>query len=102
MSDTAKAMTRYTFTIWQTPDGMDHAKWGDLTASNRHGATMALARKIVFLDGMEDLPVDAVDETGRLRFSARSVYRLAGLTIAESDRTALQVKPHMPFSGVAV
>ena len=93
-------MNAYRMTIWQTADGMDHAKWSDLEASSRHGATRVLARQIIALDYVEDLPVEAVGKDGRLRFTARSVFSLAGTTLAEGADQTLRVARHRPYAGV--
>ena len=55
-------------------------------AATRHGATMALARQLVAA-GVPDVPYEAQDPAGRLRFSGPSSPGLARLTVSEPDES---------------
>ena len=76
---------KYKFTIWSTTDGVDHAQWSDIGVSTRKGATMALARRIIALDGVEDGPVEVVDRTGRARLTSPSIFSMSGWSVLESE-----------------
>jgi hypothetical protein len=95
-------MNHYTFTIWQTSDGLDHAKWGDLTVNSRSGATRALARKLVGLDALEDLPIQVRDRGGKLRFTARSLHSHAAMKIVEGPDVRIHLGRHVPFPATRV
>lgn len=63
------------------------------TASSRNGASMKLARLLVAA-GCPDQPVEVRWPDGAPRFSARSLHRLAELTITEPDAGALRIVSH--------
>lgn len=87
----------YEFVVSQDPKtGEDIATWRELRAKSRNGATMALARQILDADSQaEDGEVRVVDQAGRLRFTANSLHRLAGITIDATGR----FRAFRPFSG---
>ncbi len=65
-------------------------------AASRNGATMRLARQMV-QDGLPDGAWQVADDSGRVRYSGHSLYRLARLTVRETDKTGPKFVQHKEF-----
>lgn len=69
-------------------------------ADSRNGATMRLARQMV-QDGLPDGAWQVTDKQGRVRYSGRSLYRLAKLTVTETDKEGPRFRQHREFNGTS-
>lgn len=69
-------------------------------AKSRNGATMRLARQMV-QDGLPDGAWQVVNEQGRVRYSGGSLYRLAKLTVHETDREGPRFGKYQEFKRTA-
>ena len=91
------------FTVASRTGGADTAEANyagqHFQAVSRNGVTMALARQLVAA-GMPDVPWQARGIDGRVRFTVRSLHRLAGLTVHDGDR--LRICQWMPREAVPV
>jgi len=93
-------MTHYKLTIWQNAQGRDHASWSDLHVTSRTSALRKLARAIIALDGVQDLPVQAFSRAGQLRFTSPSIFALAGWDLVEGpDRPLAKVRYRVALTG---
>ncbi|MDE2463671.1 MAG: hypothetical protein KGO02_08165 [Alphaproteobacteria bacterium] len=67
-------------------------------AESKNGSTMRLARQMV-QDGLPDGAWQVVNDQGHVRFYGPSLYRLAKLTVHETDKQGPRLRPYREFSG---
>ncbi len=93
-------MTHYKLTIWQDPQGRDHASWSDLHVTSRTSALRKLAQAITALDGVQDLPVKAYSPNGKCNITSPSIFALAGWDLIEGpDRPLAKVRHRVALTG---